>query len=152
MKSTKSHSERGPVAPSSAQRAALRREVEAGLFGMVVTVLCALFPLFNAVTGPIGPFAGGYFAAKRSNAGPRGRAIIAVMAGTALAATLAIAMAVFAKLAGPAELPYWFPSMGHAFLIVLGTWVYGIVAGRLGAAASFSISEGRFGRFIETYR
>ena len=145
-------SEPDPFAePVDPDPSTVKSEIGAALLGMGVAIACALPPLLNVMTGPVGPFAGGYIAAKRSNPGVRGRAIIAFTVGTGLTAVLTAAAVAFVELTGPAELPYWFPSRGHLVILLIGSWLFGFVTARLGAAAAFSVSRGRFGHFVETY-
>ncbi len=116
-------------------------EILSGLLGAGVALACIVPPVVHLVAGPVGPFLGGFVAANRGKPGARGRFIIAVTIGTAVAGLLAIAARVFVGLAGKSELPTWFPSPGTLAAILAGVWVYATAGGAVGATISAALSN-----------
>ncbi|HEX3597182.1 MAG TPA: hypothetical protein VHU80_18870 [Polyangiaceae bacterium] len=116
-------------------------EIVSGLLGVGIAVGCVLPPLVHLVTGPLGPFIGGFVAANRSHPSSRGRIIIAGMIGVGLAGIIAIAARVFVGLVGHGELPKWFPSSGTQLVIIGGAWVYGTAMGAAGTAVSTALAR-----------
>jgi hypothetical protein len=121
---------------SSDPQSTLGGEVVSGLLGAGVAMACVLPPLLHLVTGPLGPFIGGFVAANRSKPGLRGRFIIAATIGTAVAGLVGVAAQVLTSLAGRSSLPSWFPAPGTLAAILVGVWIYATVLGAVGAAVS----------------
>jgi hypothetical protein len=119
----------------------LGREILSGLLGMGIAVGCVLPPLVHLITGPLGPFIGGFVAANRSRPGARGRLIIAVIIGTGIAGAIATAARIFVGLVGRSELPRWFPSTGTLMAIVGAAWAYGMAMAAAGAAVSNALAR-----------
>ena len=141
--SVATESSTAPDAPpsSSPQGSSLGGEVLAGIIGLGIALACVLPPVVHLLTGPLGPFFGGFVAASRAKPGPRGRAIIAVMIGTGVAGILGIGAKVFAHVAGPSELPQWFPSDGTLLAILSGIWLYGTVVSGIGTAVGGALAR-----------
>jgi hypothetical protein len=111
------------------------RELLFGALGGGIALGCLLPPLAHFVTGPLGPFIGGFIAANQVDPQTRGRGIIAATIGVTLAglsALVALAIANFSEGEYP---PSWFPDMDTLGLIVLGIWAYGTALGAAGVAA-----------------
>jgi protein-S-isoprenylcysteine O-methyltransferase Ste14 len=119
----------------------LRALVSSLLLGAGVALACLLLPLIHLIAGPLGPAIGGFVAANRSQPGGRGRAIIAITIGTAVAGLVGVAATVFVSLAGKSQLPSWFPSSGMLAAILAGVWVYGCTLGAIGASISVAIAR-----------
>lgn len=124
-----------PAPPSS-----VGGEILAGLLGAGIAIGCVLPPIVHLVTGPLGPFIGGFVAANRARPGVRGQAIIATLVGTGVAGLMAIAAAVLVGLAGRSQLPDWFPSSGALGAVLAGVWLYGAVLAMVGTAVSGAFS------------
>lgn len=127
-----------PLADSSApaESSTLAGELFSGLLGAGVAVACLLPPILHLATGPLGPFIGGFVAANRTRPGARGRAIIAVTIGSAVAGLVGVAALVLIALAGRSQLPSWFPASGTLVMILAGVWTYAAGLGAAGAAVS----------------
>jgi protein-S-isoprenylcysteine O-methyltransferase Ste14 len=108
---------------------------------MGIAVGCVLPPLVHLITGPLGPFIGGFVAANRSRPGARGRLIIAVIIGTGIAGAIATAARIFVGLVGRSELPRWFPSTGTLMAIVGAAWAYGMAMAAAGTAVSNALAR-----------
>jgi protein-S-isoprenylcysteine O-methyltransferase Ste14 len=119
----------------------LGREILSGLLGMGIAVACVLPPLVHLITGPLGPFIGGFVAANRARPGARGRMIIAAIIGTGLAGIIALVARIFVGLVGRSELPRWFPSAGTLMAIIGAAWVYGMAMATAGTAASNALAR-----------
>jgi hypothetical protein len=124
-----------PAAPSS-----VGGEILAGLLGAGIAIGCVLPPIVHLLTGPLGPFIGGFVAANRARPGLRGQAIIAALVGTGVAGVMAIAATVLVSLAGRSQLPDWFPSSGALGAVLGGVWLYGAVLAMVGTAVSGSFA------------
>jgi hypothetical protein len=118
------------------------RELAAGLLGSVIAFGCVLPPLIHLLTGPIGPFIGGFIAAQQVKPGPRGQAIIAGTIGTVLGGAAAAAAALI-RSSSPKGLPDWFPSPDLFSLIVAGVFVYGAALGFAGSKLSAALATSR---------
>ncbi|HEX4337266.1 MAG TPA: hypothetical protein VH062_15225 [Polyangiaceae bacterium] len=116
-------------------------EVLSGLLGIGIAVGCVLPPVVHLITGPLGPFLGGFVAANRSHPSSRGRAIIAGMIGIGLAGIIAVAARVFVAFVGQSELPKWFPSPGTQMVIIGIAWAYGTAMGAVGTAVSGALAR-----------
>jgi hypothetical protein len=128
------------VAPSEAPPT-VGGEIVAGLLGAGIAIGCVLPPIVHLVTGPLGPFIGGFVAANRAKPGVRGQAIIAALVGTGVAGVMAIAAAVLVGLAGRSQLPDWFPSSGALGAVLAGVWLYGAVLAAIGTAVNGALSK-----------
>jgi hypothetical protein len=116
---------------SSGPASSIGREFVSGLIGAGVSLACILPPLLHIVTGPLGPFIGGFVAANRVQPRPRAQLIVAFTVATALSGFVGSALGVAASLAAPSELPDWFPTTPSKIVaIALVVWVY---AGTLAA-------------------
>jgi hypothetical protein len=121
--------------PPEPAESTLGRELLGGLLGVAVALGCVLPPLVHLVSGPLGPFIGGFVASNFVKPGMRGRAVIGVTIGSGLAALgAAIATAIISF--GGSSAPSWFPSKDTIGLILVGVWVYGSALGTAGAAVS----------------
>ena len=129
------------TAASATEGSSIGGEVLSGLLGAGIALACIVPPVIHLVAGPVGPFLGGFVAANRGKPGARGRVIIALTIGCAVAGLLAIAARVFVGLAGKNELPTWFPSSGTLAAILAGVWVYATALGAAGAAVSAALSR-----------
>ena len=139
-----SSSEKPPADPTrQPSQPTLGTEIVSGFLGVGIAVGCVLPPLIHLITGPLGPFIGGFVAGNRAQPGARGRVVIATMIGTGLAAIIAIAATVFARLVGKSELPRWFPSSGTLLAIVGAVWVYGTVMAAIGTTMSSTLARRR---------
>jgi hypothetical protein len=113
----------------------LARELLFGLMGGGIAIGCLLPPLLHFVTGPLGPFIGGFIATNLAHPETRGRAIIAGMTGATVAglsALTALCIATFSSDHGP---PSWFPDGSTLGLILLGVWAYSTALAAAGVAA-----------------
>jgi hypothetical protein len=119
-----------------AEESTLAGELFSGLLGAGIAMACLLPPILHLVTGPLGPFIGGFVAASRSKPGARGRAIIAFTIGTGVAGLAGVAALVLIGLAGRSQLPSWFPASGTLAMILTGVWIYATGLGAAGAAVS----------------
>jgi hypothetical protein len=119
-----------------AEASTLGGELLSGLLGAGVAMACLLPPILHLVTGPLGPFIGGFVAANRAKPGARGRAIIAVTIGSGVAGLAGVAAFVLIGLAGRSQLPSWFPASGTLAMILAGVWTYATGLGAAGAAVS----------------
>ena len=98
-------------------------------------------PVVHLVTGPIGPFVGGFVAGNKANAGARGNAIIAILVGTGVAGIFATAAGLLLTFATPSELPPWFPSTGTLVGIIGVIWAYGAATAAAGVAVASSVAK-----------
>ena len=128
-------------AASAAEESSIGGEILSGLLGAGIALACVVPPVVHLVAGPVGPFLGGFVAANRGKPGARGRIIIALTIGCAVAGLLAVAARVFVGLAGKNELPTWFPSSGTLAAILAGVWVYATATGAAGASVSAALSR-----------
>jgi protein-S-isoprenylcysteine O-methyltransferase Ste14 len=124
-----------------AKESSIGGELLSGLMGAGIAIACILPPLLHLVTGPLGPFIGGFIAANRSKPGVRGRIVIAVTIGTAVTTLVAIAAQVMVSLAGRSQLPSWFPAPGTLAAILCGVWVYATTLGAIGGTVSTALGQ-----------
>jgi hypothetical protein len=115
------------------------RELLFGLLGVVIALACLLPPLVHLVTGPLGPFIGGFIAANQVKPGPRGHAIIAGTIGVGLTGLGVAAVSAVIVFGGPA--PSWFPSQDALGLILGGAFVYGTVLAGVGVMVSRALAK-----------
>jgi hypothetical protein len=115
------------------------RELLFGVLGVLIALACVLPPLVHLVTGPLGPFIGGFIAANQVKPGPRGRAIIACTIGAGLAGLGAAAASAVLVLSDP--VPSWFPSKDIVGLILGGVFAYGTALAGIGTAVSNAIAH-----------
>lgn len=123
------------------QTSTLPGELLAGVLGAGVAVVCVAPPIVHLVTGPLGPFIGGFVAASHARPGARGRFVIAVTIATGLSSILAIALGVLLSFAVPSDFPDWFPSRPALAGILAGIWLYAAVLAASGAAVSNAVSR-----------
>jgi hypothetical protein len=121
-------------------------ELIAGIMGAGIAIGCVLPPVVHLVTGPIGPFLGGFVAGNKSNPGARGQLIIAVLVGTGVAGILATGAALLMTFATPSELPSWFPSKGTLAAVIGVIWAYGAATAAAGAAVASALAKKRGAR------
>lgn len=101
------------------------RELASGLIGAVVSLCCLFPPILHLVTGPLGPFIGGFVAANRVRATSRARIIVALTIATALASFVGTAVSIAASIAAANELPDWFPTTPSKIgLLAAIVWIY----------------------------
>src|SRR5262249_20308494 len=103
--STSPVTEGHPSAPPEASTIA--GEIVAGLLGAGVSLACLLPPILHLVTGPLGPFIGGFVAANRVRPGVRAQGIVATTLATVLSTLVGTALRGVTALAAPKELPDW---------------------------------------------
>ncbi|MFI5306305.1 MAG: hypothetical protein ACHQ53_03070 [Polyangiales bacterium] len=124
--------------PSQSKASHIGRELLAGLLGLAIALGCLMPPLIHLVTGPLGPFIGGFVVTKQWKPGARGRAIIAATIGVGLSAIAGtVALVVLTWNDSP---PSWFPSSSVLGMIVGGVGLYGAVLGGAGCAVSAAIA------------
>jgi hypothetical protein len=121
---------------TATNESSLGTEILSGLLGAGVAIACILPPLLHLITGPLGPFIGGFVAANRAKPGARGRIVIAVTIGTAVASLIGVGALVLTGLAGKSQLPSWFPASNTLAAILGGVWIYATALGAGGAAVS----------------
>lgn len=61
------------------------RALVAGLFGVAIAIGCLMVPVLHFISGPLGPFIGGWFAGNRIKAQGKDALVIAPTIGVALA-------------------------------------------------------------------
>jgi len=110
------------------------------MLAAAIALICVLPPLLHIVTGPLGPFIGGFVVGHHLKPEARGRAIIGATLGICLAGLGAAAAAAVANLSGPKGPPDWFPSTDQLGA-VLG--LVGVYAAALGAAGAAFGARGR---------
>ena len=118
-------------APTADETSSFGRELASGLIGAVVSVCCIFPPILHLVTGPLGPFIGGFVAANRVKPTRRARIVVALTIATVLSAFIGSALTIAASIATKDELPDWFPTTAPR-IAVLGAivWAYaGTLAG-----------------------
>jgi hypothetical protein len=116
------------------QSSSIGRELASGIIGAGVSMACILPPILHLVTGPLGPFIGGFVAANRVAPTPRARVVVALTVATALATFVGGVLGTAASVAAPGELPDWFPGSGARIATIAGiVWVY---AGTLAAVGT----------------
>jgi hypothetical protein len=124
---------------SEAGVATIGRELLFGVLGVAIALACVLPPLVHLVTGPLGPFIGGFIAANQVKPAARGHAIIACTIGAGLAGLGAVAATAVLVLGDPP--PSWFPAQDTLALILGGVFVYGTALAGVGVAVSRSITH-----------
>jgi hypothetical protein len=88
---------------------------------------CILPPILHLVTGPLGPFIGGFVAANRVPATLRARVVVAVTVATALSTFVGGVLGAAGSIASRSELPDWFPtSTAEIATIAAIVWVYAV--------------------------
>ena len=130
----------GADSTAPAAESTLGGELFSGLLGAGVAMACLLPPILHLVTGPLGP-SRRIRAANRARPGARGRAIIAVTIGCAVAGLVGVAALVLVSLAGKSQLPSWFPASGTLVIILAGVWTYAAGLGAAGAAVSSAFAR-----------
>lgn len=117
-------------------------ELVAGLIGAGVALGCVLPPILHLVTGPLGPFIGGFVAANRAGEGARARAVVALTVATGLAGFVTGLLSIARTVAAANELPDWFPST-PARIAVVGTvvWAYAALLATIGAVVRGSVGQ-----------
>jgi hypothetical protein len=124
--------------PSTEKQSTIGRELASGLIGAVVSVCCIFPPILHLVTGPLGPFIGGFVAANRVQPTPRARFLVALTIATTLATFIASALSVASSIAAANELPDWFPATPTRIAVVtIVVWTY---AGTLAAVGTITRS------------
>jgi hypothetical protein len=137
-----SNAEQDPVGePSSVTATTVARELLAGLVGIPIALVCVLPPLLHLVTGPLGPFIGGFAVARHIRPGMRGRAIIAGVIGSGLAGIGATAAFAIRAYGGKEGAPSWFPSADTIGLILAGVWLYATALSAAGATVGASVDR-----------
>jgi len=117
-----------PPVPSS-----VTSEIVGGLIGAGVAAACLLPPIAHLVTGPLGPFIGGFVAANRAGKGVRSRIVVAATLATVLAGFVGAAVLGVSSVASRSELPEWFPAQGPQIAVLVAfVWVYAAVLAAVG--------------------
>ena len=129
------------VEPSTMTETTVARELLAGLIGIPVALVCVLPPLLHLVTGPLGPFIGGFVVARHIRPGTRGRAIIAGIMGSGLAGIGATAAFAIRAYGGKEGAPSWFPGADTIGLILAGVWLYATALSAAGATVGASVDR-----------
>src|ERR1051326_4722410 len=107
------------------EQASLGRELASGLIGAVVSVSCIFPPILHLVTGPLGPFIGGFVPAKPVPPIFRARFVVALTIATALAGFVGTAVSIASSIAAANELPDWFPTTPTKIAILSAVvWTY----------------------------
>lgn len=120
------------------ERSSVGRELASGLIGAVVSVCCVFPPILHLVTGPLGPFIGGFVAANRVQPTARARAVVALTIATALASFIGGAVSIASSIAAKNELPDWFPTTPAKIAVLsVAVWTY---AGTLAALGTITRS------------
>ncbi len=127
--------------PPEDRASTLGEEMLAGVVGAAIAVGCIAPPIVHLVTGPLGPFIGGFVAANRVKASPRASAIIAVCIGTGASGLIATAAHLAVVFVGRSELPTWFPSPQTVVAIVAGAFLYATALGAVGATVRASLAQ-----------
>lgn len=120
--------------PATAPPTSIARELIGGMLAAAIALVCFLPPLLHLVTGPLGPFIGGFVVGQHLKPEGRGRAIIAVTLGVCLAGLGAAAASVVASVSGPKGPPDWFPSADQLGAVLGVVGLYGAALGAAGAA------------------
>jgi hypothetical protein len=121
-----------PVA-SEVPATSIARESLGGLLAALIALGCLLPPLLHFVTGPLGPFIGGFIVGNHLKPEARGRAIIGITLGVCLAGLGGAVAAAIASFSGPKGLPDWFPSPDQIGLVLGIVALYGSALGAAGA-------------------
>jgi len=127
-----------PTIASTEVESTVGRELASGLIGAVVSVCCIFPPILHLVTGPLGPFIGGFVAANRVGPTPRARFLVALTIATTLASFIGLALTIASSIAAANELPDWFPATPTKIAVVtMVVWTY---AGTLAAVGTITRS------------
>lgn len=119
----------------------IAREVVGGLVAAAIALGCVLPPLLHLLTGPLGPLIGGAVVGHHLRPAARGRIIIGLTSGAALAGLGAAVIAAIAA-SGAEGLPDWFPSMDSIGVVLGAVFVYATALGAAGSALGARIKGG----------
>jgi hypothetical protein len=122
-------------------RSTVAGEVVAGVVGAGVAAVCVMPPILHFITGPLGPFIGGFVAASQARPGGRGRVVIPFTIATGLSSFIGVAAKVVLAVASPSDLPEWFPAPSTLLAILAGVWLYAAALASVGVAVSGAISR-----------
>jgi hypothetical protein len=101
---------------------------------------CILPPILHLVTGPLGPFIGGFVAANRVSPTARARVVVALTVATALAGFVGGVLGTAASVATAGELPDWFPTSGSRIATIAAVvWIYAGTLAAVGTVARASV-------------
>jgi hypothetical protein len=101
---------------------------------------CILPPILHLVTGPLGPFIGGFVAANRVSPTARARVVVALTVATALAGFVGGVLGTAASVATAGELPDWFPTNGSRIATIAAVvWIYAGTLAAVGTVARASV-------------
>jgi len=126
------------IAPPVIEQSSVGRELASGLIGAVVSMCCIFPPILHLVTGPLGPFIGGFVAANRVQPTTRARVVVALTIATALAGFIGGAVTIASSIAAKNELPDWFPTTpAKIAVLTVVVWTY---AGTLAALGTITRS------------
>lgn len=75
----------------------MKKYVVSGVLGFAISLGCILPPLIHFVTGPLGPFIGGFVGGMRARAKLEGAAVIGLVMGTCLGAVAMLAGSLLLK-------------------------------------------------------
>ena len=101
------------------------------LIGFIVAILCTVPPLIHFISGPLGPFIGGWIAGSRSKASPEQSLTIGVLMG-ALVLGPVLLIAKFGSSISPIEDLNMDTTLG--LFIGLGITFYVAILGAIGSA------------------
>lgn len=107
--------------------AVIGRDVVAGLTGAAIAIGCLLIPLVHFISGPLGPFIGGWFAGTHVKAGDRDAVIIGLTIGGGMASVVGLVGAAIRALVATSL------RLELLFAITAGVLFYGAVLGALGS-------------------
>lgn len=138
---SESPAERGATESSPEQEPSIGREVIGGLIAAAIALGCVLPPLLHLLTGPLGPLIGGAVVGHHLRPGARGRVVIGLTSGAALAGLGAAVIAAISA-SGADGLPDWFPSMDSIGVVLGGIFVYATALGAAGSALGARIKGG----------
>lgn len=129
-----------PLPPEVPAATSIALESLGGVIAALIALGCLLPPLLHFVTGPLGPFIGGFVVGNHLKPEARGRAIIGATLGICLAGLGGAIASAIVSFSGRDHLPEWFPSSDQIGL-VLG--LVAIYAGLLGAAGAAFGARGK---------
>jgi hypothetical protein len=72
----------------------MKKYILSGLIGFGISIGCLLPPIIHFVTGPLGPFIGGFFGGMKARANRNGSVVIGVIIGSCLSLFIVLAGAI----------------------------------------------------------
>ena len=131
------------------EKSSVASEFGSGLLGAGIALGCVVPPILHLITGPLGPFIGGFVAANRVRPSARAVAIIAVTVGFALSSFIGGIVAIVSSLTrgtGASELPSFLQPIVHGpgvLVIVVIVFTYGTALSAVGAFVRASITKNK---------